>query len=197
MALQGNKRGKGGKGGIRFQGYFNNSGKYGHLLNEMMPIARKFIKRSQKERKEERRECEAAKVVTRTKTRGGVPLEDSKCDVASARVFHPLVRVGPARTSRPQRHESVDECVHDDWIHESEKVSWTIELQTVAHQDCMCLEVKRRPSEGSRRGQLYTAVRGKKIGNEGEKDITMVIVSKGVWQTKWQTLDITRPLSSV
>ena len=40
--------------------------------------------------------------------------------------------------------------------------------------DCMCPEVKSGPSEGSRRGQMYTAAGGKKIANEGEKDITMV-----------------------
>ena len=40
--------------------------------------------------------------------------------------------------------------------------------------DCMCPEVKSRPSEGSKRGQMYTAAGGKKIANEGEKDITMV-----------------------
>ena len=63
--------------------------------------------------------------------------------------------------------------------------------------DCMCPEVKSRPSDGSRRGQMYTAAGGKKIANEGEKDITMVTGNSKVVQTNWQTVDITRPLSSV
>ena len=61
--------------------------------------------------------------------------------------------------------------------------------------DCMCPEVKRRPSDGSRRGQIYTAAGGKKIANDGEKDITMVTGNSEVVQINWQTVDITRPLS--
>ena len=63
--------------------------------------------------------------------------------------------------------------------------------------DCMCSEVKSRPSEGGRRGQMYTAAGRKKIANEGEKDITVVTGSKNVVQTNWQTVDITRLLSNV
>ena len=63
--------------------------------------------------------------------------------------------------------------------------------------DCTSPEVKSRSSEGSRRGQMYTAAGGKKIANEGEKDITMVTGSNKVVQTNWRTVDITRPLSSV
>ena len=63
--------------------------------------------------------------------------------------------------------------------------------------DCMCPGVKSRPSEGSRRGQMYTAAGGKKIATQGEKDITMVTGANEDVQTKWQTVDITRPLSSV
>ena len=63
--------------------------------------------------------------------------------------------------------------------------------------DCMCPEVKRGPSERSRRGQTYTAASGKKIANQGEKDIAMVTGAKEVVQASWQTVDITRPLSSV
>ena len=63
--------------------------------------------------------------------------------------------------------------------------------------DCMCPEVKSRPSEGSKRGQMYTAAGGKKIAYKGEKDITMVTGESEVVQTNWQTVDITRPLSSV
>ena len=63
--------------------------------------------------------------------------------------------------------------------------------------DCMCPEVKSRPSDGSKRGQMYTAAGGKKIANEGEKDITMVTGTNEIVQTNWQTVDITRPLSSV
>ena len=63
--------------------------------------------------------------------------------------------------------------------------------------DCMCPEVESRLSEGRRRGQMYTAARGKKIANEGEKDIPMVTGANEIVQTNWQTVDITRPLSSV
>ena len=63
--------------------------------------------------------------------------------------------------------------------------------------DCMCPEVKSRPAEGSRRGHMHTAAGGKKIANEGEKDITMVTGSNNVVQTNWETVDFTRPLSSV
>ena len=63
--------------------------------------------------------------------------------------------------------------------------------------DCMCPGVKSRPSEGSKRGHMYTAAGGKKIANEGEKDITMVTGTNEIVQTNWQTVDITRPLSSV
>ena len=58
--------------------------------------------------------------------------------------------------------------------------------------DCMCPEVKSRPSEGSRRGQMYTAAGGKKIANEGEKDISTNVV-----QTNWQTVDILARKQSV
>ena len=61
----------------------------------------------------------------------------------------------------------------------------------------MCPEVKGRPSEGSRSGQMYIAAGGKNIANEREKDITMVAGGKNVVQTNWQTVDITGPLSSV
>ena len=44
---------------------------------------------------------------------------------------------------------------------------------------------------------MYTAAGGKKIANEAEKDITMVTGSNKVVETNWQTVDITRPLSSV
>ena len=63
--------------------------------------------------------------------------------------------------------------------------------------DCMCPVVKSRPSEGSESGQMYTAAGGKKIANEGEKDITMVTGGNEAVQTNWQTVDITRPLTSV
>ena len=63
--------------------------------------------------------------------------------------------------------------------------------------DCMCPEVKSQPSEGSKRGQMYTAAGGKKIPNEGEKHLQMVTNANEVVQTNWQTVDITRPLSSV
>ena len=42
-----------------------------------------------------------------------------------------------------------------------------------------------------------TAAGGKKIANEGEKDITTVTGSYNVVPTNWQTVDITRLLSSV
>ena len=55
--------------------------------------------------------------------------------------------------------------------------------------DCMCPETKSRPSEGSRRGLMYTAAGGEKIANEGEKDITMVTGSNKVVQTNWQIVE--------
>lgn len=63
--------------------------------------------------------------------------------------------------------------------------------------DCMCPEVKSQPSEGSKRGQKHTAAGGKRVANEGEKNIQMVTSADEVVQTNWQTVDITRPLSSV
>ena len=63
--------------------------------------------------------------------------------------------------------------------------------------DCMCPEVGSVPSEGSKRGQMYTAAGGKRIANEGEKNLQMVTSANEVVQTNWQTVEITRPLSSV
>lgn len=63
--------------------------------------------------------------------------------------------------------------------------------------DAMCVEVKSRASEGSRRGQMYTAAGGKKLPNRGEKDICMITPYGQPVMTNWQTVDITRPLSSV
>ena len=62
---------------------------------------------------------------------------------------------------------------------------------------CVCIEVKSRPSEGSRRGQRYTAAGEKNIASEEKKDITVVTGSIEAVRTNWQTVDITRPLSSV
>ena len=44
---------------------------------------------------------------------------------------------------------------------------------------------------------MYTAAGGKKMTNEGEKDVTMVAGTTEIVQTSWQTVDIIRPLSSV
>ena len=44
---------------------------------------------------------------------------------------------------------------------------------------------------------MYTATGGKKIANQGEKDITMVTGANEVVQTNRQTVDITRPLPVV
>jgi hypothetical protein len=63
--------------------------------------------------------------------------------------------------------------------------------------DIMCPDVKSQPSEGSKRGQKYTAAGGKRIANEGEKNLQMVTINDDVVQTNWQTVDINRPLSSV
>ena len=84
-----------------------------------------------------------------------------------------------------------------DRIHEGKKSGLGSGATDGCALDCMCPEVKSRPSEGSRRGQMYTAAGGKRIANEGEKDITMVTGSNKVVQTNWQTVDITRALSSV
>ena len=61
----------------------------------------------------------------------------------------------------------------------------------------MCAEIRSRESEGSRRGQMYTAAGGKRLANEGEKEILMVTPDGEAVTTNWQTVDITRPLSSV
>ena len=63
--------------------------------------------------------------------------------------------------------------------------------------DAMCSEIRSRASEGSRRGQMYTAAGGKKLANEGEKEICMMTPDGEPVMTNWQTVDITRPLSSV
>ena len=44
---------------------------------------------------------------------------------------------------------------------------------------------------------MYTAAGGKKIANEGYKHVCMVTNNNEVVATKWQTVDTTRPLSSV
>ena len=61
----------------------------------------------------------------------------------------------------------------------------------------MCPEVPSQPSEGSRRGQSYTTAGGKKIKNEGEKNLSMVTEMGEMVGTNWQTVDITRPSTSV
>ena len=63
--------------------------------------------------------------------------------------------------------------------------------------DSTCSEIQSLPSEGSRRGQMYTAAGGKRLANEGEKNIYMVTGDGETVMTNWQTVDITRPLSSV
>ena len=63
--------------------------------------------------------------------------------------------------------------------------------------DAMCAEVRSKASEGSRRGQMYTAAGGKRLANQGEKDIFMMTQDGHAVSTNWQTVDITRPLSSV
>ena len=44
---------------------------------------------------------------------------------------------------------------------------------------------------------MYSAAGETKITNQGGKDITVVTGANEVVQTNWQTVDITRPLSSV
>ena len=44
---------------------------------------------------------------------------------------------------------------------------------------------------------MYTAAGGKKLANEGEKNIYVVTGDGEAVMTNWQTVDITRPLSSV
>ena len=62
--------------------------------------------------------------------------------------------------------------------------------------DAMCSEIRSRASEGSRRGQMYIAAGGRKLANEGEKEICMMTPDGEPVMTNWQTVDITRPLSS-
>ena len=61
----------------------------------------------------------------------------------------------------------------------------------------MCPLVDSVPSEGSRRGLMYTAAGGARIPNQGEKHLDLVTLEDVPVQTAWQTVDINRQLSSV
>ena len=60
-------------------------------------------------------------------------------------------------------------------------------------------EVEVQPSEGSRRGQTYAAAskHGKPLINEGEKVVQAVTREGREVSTKWQVVDVSRPLMSV
>ena len=143
-----------------------------------------FKKKTQKQKKESQRKSQ---ITFRKVTTGEQEL-------------HPLVRVED-KDDQPGLHAVSDSsrwmsvCPMTDFM----KVKSVLDSGATdsCAPDCMCPEVKSGPSEGSRRGQMYTAAGGKKIANEGEKDITMVTGASEIVQTNWQTVDITRPLSSV
>ena len=127
------------------------------IKKKMMPMTREFIKKTQKERKEEGREFEAANVMRRTKTRQagghGGPWEDSKCDVACGHGLHPLFQV--EETSSQSGLHAVSDTSR--WMNVCPTTGFT-RLQLLdsgatdsCAPDSMCLEVKSRPSEGSRR----------------------------------------------
>ena len=52
-------------------------------------------------------------------------------------------------------------------------------------------------SEGSRRGQKYSAAGGKSLDNLGEKRLNMVTDQGASTSGTWQMVDVTRPLNSV
>ena len=66
-------------------------------------------------------------------------------------------------------------------------------LDSGATDSCAPDHVSR--GEASRRGEMYTAAGGKKIANQGEKDITMITGTNEIVQTNWQTVDTSRLLS--
>ena len=62
----------------------------------------------------------------------------------------------------------------------------------------MDAEIMPVPSEGSKRGQTFSAAsKGKSLVNEGEKTVSALTrEGKGV-STTWQVVDVSRPLMSV
>ena len=144
----------------------------------------KFNTKTRKQKKEARRKSQ---ITSRQRTAGGQEL-------------HPLIRVRD--TDDQQGLHAVSDSSR--WMGVCPMTGF-MKVKSVLDSgatdscapDCMCPEVKSRPSEGSRRGQMYTGAGGKKTANQGEKDITRVTGTNEIVQTNWQTVDITRPLSSV
>ena len=60
-------------------------------------------------------------------------------------------------------------------------------------------EIQVSPSEGSRRGQTYGAAAkgGKPLANEGEKIVPAITPEGRGVETKWQIVNVNRPLMSV
>ena len=58
-------------------------------------------------------------------------------------------------------------------------------------------ELEPVPSEGSRRGQTYAAAGGKVLKNEGEKWVQALTGQGKPVTTRWQVVDVNRPLMSV
>ena len=124
----------------------------------------------------------------------------SSCSHACCGGLHPLIRDEPL----PEQPELNAVSDTSRWMSVCPSTGW-VTVKSVLDSgatdscapDCMCPEVKSQPSEGSKRGQKHTAAGGKKIANEGEKNLQMVTSADDIVQTNWQTVDITRPLSSV
>ena len=151
---------------------------------KFVPKGGRFNTQTQKQKKEARTR---SKITPKRATTGGQEL-------------HPLIRVED-KDDHPRLHAVSDSS---RWMSVCPTTGFT-RIKSVLDSgatdscapDCMCPEVKSRPSEGSKRGQMYTAAGGKKIANEREKEITMVTGTNEIVQTNWQTVDITRLLSSV
>ena len=155
----------------------------------------KLNTKTQKQKEKTRKQQKTARQQTETS------LDEVKPEVTDLTELHPLIRVedtddqlGLHAVSDSSRWISV--CPTTGRFMKVKSARDTGTTDSCA-PDCMCPEVKSRPSEGSKRGQMHTLAGWKKIANQGEKENTMVTGANEVVQTKWHTVYITRPLSSV
>ena len=159
-------------------------------FDDVPSISREF---EHKQEKEARNKRKTARLQRETSLHG---VKQEVTDVAE---LHPLIRVEDT-DDYPGHHAVSDSTRYMSGCPMTVFMNVKSVLGSGATDsctpDCMCPWVKNRPSEGSRRGQMKTSAGGKKIANQGEKDITMVTGANEVVQTSWQTVDI-RPNSSV
>ena len=140
----------------------------------------RFNTRTQKQKKEARTR---PKITPKKATIGGQEL-------------HPLIRVED-NDDHPELHAVSDSS---RWMSLCPTTGFTrvkSVLDSGATDNCTRLHVSRGAKQTFRRkqkGQMYTASGGKKIANQGEKDITMVTETNEIVHTKWQTVDIARPV---